>query len=96
MHKAPLTSGQTEAVNLAFDRGGWGVVFSRPDQPFPAVIAVRADNFVVTSASGSITAIDGQPLRLRIDVTARNANNEPIRLTGEAQFRYERVRTSCR
>lgn len=95
MHKAPLTSGETEPVNLAFDGGGWGVVSSRPDQPFPAVIAVRADNFVATSASGSITAIDGLPLRLRIDVTAKNASNESMRLTGEAQFRYERVRTNC-
>ena len=95
MHKAPLTSGQSEPVNLAFDGGGWGIVTSRPDQPFPAVIAVRAENFVATSASGSITAIAGPPLRLRIDVTARNASNETMRLMGEAQFRYERARTSC-
>jgi hypothetical protein len=59
LHKAPLTSGQTEPVDLAFDGGGWGIVSGRPE--FPAVIAVRADNFVATSASGSITAIDGLP-----------------------------------
>ena len=95
MHTAPLASGQTEAVNLAFDGGGWGVVSSRPDQPFPATIAVRAENFVATLASGSITAVEGLPLRLRIDVTARNASNESMRFTGDAQFRYERARTSC-
>ena len=95
MHRAPLASGQTEPVNLAFDGGGWGVVSSRPDSPFPATIAVRAENFVATSASGLITAVVGLPLRLRIDVTARNAGNESMRLTGEAQFRYEQVRTSC-
>jgi hypothetical protein len=95
MHRAPLGSGQTEPVNLAFDGGGWGVVSSRPDQPFPATIAVRAENFVATSASGSITAIVGLPLRLRIDVTATNASGETMRLTGEAQFRYEQARTNC-
>jgi len=94
MHRAPLASGQTEPVNLAFDGGGWGVVSSRPDSPFPATIAVRAENFVATSASGSITAVEGLPLRLRIDVTARNAN-ESMRLTGDAQFKYEQARTSC-
>lgn len=95
MHRAPLASGQSEPVNLAFDGGGWGVVSSRPDSPFPATIAVRAESFVATSASGSITAVEGLPLRLRIDVTARNASNESMRLTGDAQFRYERARTSC-
>ena len=95
MHRAPLTTGQTEPVNQAFDGGGWGIVSSRPDFPFPAVIAVRADNFVATSASGSITAIVGLPLRLRIDVTARNNANESMRLAGDAQFSYERARSSC-
>jgi hypothetical protein len=95
MHRAPLASGQTEPVNLAFDGGGWGVVASRPDSPFSAAIAVRAENFTATSASGSITAVDGLPLRLRIDVAARNASNESMRFTGDAQFRYERARTSC-
>jgi hypothetical protein len=61
----------------------------------PTAIAVRADNFTATTATGSITANPGAPLRLRIDITARNAANETMRLTGDAQFRFEEVRTSC-
>lgn len=93
MHPAPLATNQTEPVNLAFDGGGWGVV--EGNRPFAPVISVRADNFLATSATGSITAVTGTPLRLRIDVTARNAAGETIRLTGDAQFRYEVVRSNC-
>lgn len=93
MHPAPLATNQTEAVNLAFDGGGWGVV--EGNRPLAPVISVRADNFLATSATGSITAIAGTPLRLRIDVTARNAAGETIRVTGDAQFRYEEVRSNC-
>jgi hypothetical protein len=56
---------------------------------------VRADNFTGTSATGTITALDGSPLRLRIDVTTRNAAGETIRLTGEAGFHYEKVTKTC-
>jgi hypothetical protein len=56
---------------------------------------VRAENFLATTAIGSITAISGTPLRLRIDVTARNATGETIRVNGDAQFRYEVVRSNC-
>jgi hypothetical protein len=93
MHRAPLASGETEAVNAAFDGGGWG--FPSTGRALPAAIAVRAENFNASSATGSITAISGTPLRLRIDVTTTNAANETMRLTGEAQFRLEEVTSNC-
>ena len=93
MHAAPLSTGQTEPVDLAFDGGGWGVVPA--PRLFAPTVAVRAENFTATSASGSIVAVTGRPLRLRIDVTARNVTNETMRLTGEAQFEYRRVSSNC-
>lgn len=93
MHPAPLSTGQTEPVNLAFDGGGWGVVPSA--RVFAPTIAVRANNFNATTATGSIFAVTGQPLRLRIDVTAQNAEGETMRITGEAQFEYTKVSSNC-
>src|SRR5687767_6168773 len=93
MHKAPLSSGQIEPVDVAFDGGGWG--FSSTGRTLPAAIAVRAENFNASSATGSVTAMTGTPLRLRIDVTTRSATNETMRPTGEAQFRLEKVTSNC-
>lgn len=93
MHSAPATSGQTEAVSLAFDGGGWGTIAS--PRPFAPTIALRAENFNATSATGSITTVDPKPLKLRVDVTTSNAAGETIKVTGDAQFRYERVSSSC-
>jgi hypothetical protein len=93
MHRAPLASGQSEPVEVAFDGGGWG--FSSTGRALPAAIAVRAENFNASSATGSVTAIASTPLRLRIDVTTRSATNETMRLTGEAQFRLEKVTSNC-
>ena len=93
MHKAPLSSGQAEPVDITFDGGGWG--FSSTGRTLPAAIAVRAENFNASSATGSVTATTGIPLRLRIDVTTRSATNETMRLTGDAQFRLETVTSNC-
>ena len=92
-HTLPLTSGESDGVNFAFDGGGWGAATASRD--IPATIAVRADNFNATAATGTITAISTSPLRLRIDVTVRNASNQTMTLAGEAQFEYERVRSDC-
>ena len=93
MHPAPLSTGQTEPVNLAWDGGGWGVVPSA--RVFAPTVAVRAENFNATTATGSITAVTGQPLRLRIDVTTQSASGETMRLQGEAQFEYRKVTSNC-
>lgn len=92
-HAAPLSTGQTVPVNFAFDGGGWGIVTS--PRPLDPIVAVRAENFSATSATGSITAVTGAPLKLRIDVTARNAAGEEMRLTGDATFEYRKVSSNC-
>ncbi len=92
-HKAPLTNGYTEAVNLSFDGGGWGLLSL--GQNHPAGIALRADNFVATSATGSIRVVSGTPVILRVDVTAKSAINETIRVVGDASFRYEERASGC-
>ena len=92
-HATPLSDGETQQINSAFVGGGWGAN-EVTVAPVPAV-SVRADNFTATSATGTITALDGSPLRLRIDVTTRNAAGETIRLTGEAGFHYEKVTKTC-
>jgi len=92
-HAAPLTTGETQQVNVAFQGGGWG---AQPAAPaFPPAVAVRADNFVATSATGSITALASAPLRLQIDITTANAAGETIRLAGDAGFSYHSVKAIC-
>lgn len=92
-HTAPLAVGDTEPVNFAFDGGGWGAAAA--SRSIPAAIAVRADNFIATEATGTLTVISTTPLRLGIDVTVRNGVNQTMRITGEAQFEYEKVPTNC-
>jgi hypothetical protein len=89
----PLQAGESDAVNFAFDGGGWGA--APASRAIPAAIAVRADNFNANAATGSLTAISTTPLRLKIDVTTRNAANQSMSLTGEAQFEYEKVHSNC-
>jgi len=92
-HAAPLAGGETQQVSVAFAGGGWG---ARPvTSAVPPAVSVRADNFVATSASGSITVLAASPLRLRIDITTANAAGETIRLTGEAGFSYHKVQALC-
>jgi hypothetical protein len=92
-HSAPLAASTSEEVNFAFDGGGWGAATAA--RAILPAIAVRADNFNATAASGTITSVGTSPLRLDIDVTVRNALNQTMRIAGQAQFEYERVRSSC-
>jgi hypothetical protein len=92
-HSAPLDPSASQQVSFAFDGGGWGATTaSRVIQP---AIAVRADNFNATAASGTITTLNKAPLRLGIDITVRNALNQTMRITGEAQFEFQKVHSSC-
>src|SRR5688572_13804681 len=93
MHPAPMSTGQVHPVNLAFDGGGWGIVPS--NREFAAVVSVRANNFLATTASGSIKANNGIPLRLQMDITTQSASGETIHLGGEAIFSYVEVRDNC-
>ena len=92
-HLAPIATGETQAVNLAFSGGGWG---ARPVTGSVApAISLRADNFVATSASGSINVLATAPLRLGIDITTTNAAGETIRVAGDAGFAYHKVQALC-
>jgi hypothetical protein len=92
-HSAPLAATESHEVNFAFDGGGWGATTaSRVIEP---AIAIRGDNFNATAASGTITALSTSPLRLNVDITARDALNQTMRVKGEAQFQYEKVDSSC-
>jgi hypothetical protein len=91
--QAPLRAGDVLAVNSAFDGGGWGTI-SLP-AGVNAQVSVRADNFVATSASGSIQVLAVAPLRLRIDIETSDATNSTIRIRGDASFKYERERVTC-
>jgi hypothetical protein len=91
--QAPLRAGDVLAVNSAFDGGGWGTI-SLP-AGVNAQVSVRADNFVATSASGSIQVLAVAPLRLRIDIETSDATNSTIRIRGDASFKYVRERVTC-
>ena len=91
--QAPLRAGDVLAVNTAFNGGGWGTT-SLP-AGIRAQVSVRADNFVATSASGSIQILAVAPLRLRIDIETGDASNSTIRIRGDASFKYVRERVTC-
>ena len=91
-HAAPITEGTANQVTSVFTGGGWSAA---PFTQSPWAVSINADNFVATTATGTITALDTNPVRLRIDVTANNAAGETMRLTGEAGFQYDVVSASC-
>ena len=92
-HGAPLATGETQQVGVAFSGGGWGAQHAAA-AGVPGV-SVRASNFVATSATGSITALASAPLRLAVDITTANAAGETIRLTGDVGFSYHKVQALC-
>ncbi len=91
--QAPLRAGEVLAVNSAFNGGGWGTI-SLP-AGVRAQVSVRADNFVATSASGSIQILAVAPLRLRMDIETRDTASSIISIRGDASFRYVRERVTC-
>jgi hypothetical protein len=92
-HVAPPASGETQQIGGAFSGGGWGA--QAVGRSVPPSVSVRADNFVATSATGSVTALASSPVRLRIDITASNAAGETMRLAGDAGFSYSKVTAIC-
>ena len=91
--QAPLRAGDVLAVNSAFDGGGWGTI-SLP-AGVRAQVSLRADNFVATSASGSIQILAVAPLRLHLDIETKDAANSTIRIRGDASFKFVRARVTC-
>lgn len=92
-HTVPFSAGETRPVSAAFSGGGWGA--QPTSTQIPTAIALRADNFVATSSTGSIIALAAAPLRLKVDVTTASAAGETIRVTGEVGFSYHKVTALC-
>lgn len=92
-HATPFAVGESRPVSVTFQGGGWGA--QTAGAGLPTAISLRADNFIATSATGSMTALDTAPVRLRIDVTTRNAAGETIRVSGDAGFAYQKVTKPC-
>ncbi|MEO5580202.1 MAG: hypothetical protein ABIR58_06045 [Gemmatimonadaceae bacterium] len=92
-HRASLPAGEVIPIDGAFEGAGWGTGFGRPNSA--GTVGVRASDFVGKSASGALTVLQGLPLRVRIDFTARSASSEVIRISGDAQFQLKTEAVSC-
>ncbi len=92
-HRASLPAGEVIPIDGAFEGGGWGTAFGRPNSA--GTVGVRASDFVATSATGALTVLQGVPLRVRIDFTARSASSEVMRISGDAQFQLTTEAVSC-
>jgi hypothetical protein len=89
----PLGVGDRVPVVAAFEGGGWGTSTASGDAA--ASVSVRADDFVASSASGTVDVLGVAPLRLRLDVTARSAAGATIGIRGELQFSLVRESGPC-
>jgi hypothetical protein len=58
-------------------------------------VSVRADDFVASSASGTVEVLGVAPLRLRLDVTAGSAAGAAMRIRGEVRFSLLRENVPC-
>jgi hypothetical protein len=91
--RTSLAPGEAVPVGAAFDGGGWGIETRPPNAP--ARIAVRAGDFIASSASGTITVLQTAPLELKLDLTAASADGKAIRMLGNARFGLERETGPC-
>jgi hypothetical protein len=89
----PLRAGDQVPVVGAFEGGGWGT--STASREASATVSVRADDFVASSASGTIEVLGVAPLRLRLDVTAGSAAGAAMRIRGEVRFSLLRENVPC-
>jgi hypothetical protein len=92
-HPGRLRLGQVLQVGAVMDSAGWGVL--TPGPPSGALVGVEAGEFVASSAKGSISVLETEPLALRFDVTAADSTGATIRLRGDAQFSARRERRRC-
>ncbi|NUO79319.1 hypothetical protein HUU05_04520 [candidate division KSB1 bacterium] len=90
---APLQRGEVLQITSSFQGGGWGR-FSLPNGE-RAQVSVRAENFVATSASGTMQVLQVAPLVLRLEITATDTSNATIQIRGDASFRFVREQAPC-
>ncbi len=70
--------------------GGWGVASGSGAQ-----VSLLDGEFQATSATGTITILETQPLRVRLEVTATEADGASRTLSAAMSFSHSRVRTNC-
>ncbi|MGE0553302.1 MAG: hypothetical protein AB7R55_07715 [Gemmatimonadales bacterium] len=88
----PGSIGAGQRVPLsAFQGGGWGTLTSGSG----GLLAWRDGDFEATSVSGTLTVLEREPLRLRLDFTAGAASGQSRTVDVTASFRYERTRVGC-
>lgn len=88
----PGSIGAGQSVPLsAFQGGGWGTLASGS----LGLLAWRDGDFEATSVTGTLTVLEREPLRLRLDFTARGPSGQTRSADVTASFRYERTRVSC-
>lgn len=80
---ADPAEGDVLTVSGAFDGGGWG--FLSAPTPGPR-LAARIGAFTATSASGTLTVLETEPLRLSADVIVADAQGISYRFAGQMVF----------
>jgi len=91
--QAPVAAGDVLPVDQTFDGAGWGVFALGSGARIAA--SVRAGDYVATAVTGTVEVLAVAPLRLRLDLTARDAGGATIRVRGDASFSFERTPTAC-
>jgi hypothetical protein len=89
----PLRAGDQVPVVGAFEGGGWGA--TTVSRAAAASVSIRADDFVATSASGTVEVLGVAPLRLRLDITGSTATGATTRIRGELRFSFVREDAPC-
>lgn len=90
---APVSSGEVLSVGSTYDGAGWG----RFDLPGGTKIAasVRDGAFLATSVTGTVEVLAVMPLRLRLDLTAGDASNATLHISGDATFTFVQEPAAC-
>jgi len=91
--RAPLAPGDVLPVSTTVDGAGWGT-FDLP-QGTDVVVSLRAGSYVAVTASGTVRVLAVAPLRLRLDLTGRDAAGDPVRVRGDALFAFVSEPSPC-
>jgi hypothetical protein len=90
---APVAAGDVLTVGSTYGGAGWGV-FDLPGGTRLAA-GIRAGEFAAVEVSGTAEVLEVSPLRLRLDLTGRDAADAVVRVQGDASFRYQSGPPSC-
>jgi hypothetical protein len=93
VHAGSLRRGDVLRVAGVQDGGGWAVM--PRVAPDSALVGVEAGEFAATAASGTIAVLETEPLAMRFDVTVRDSAGAVVRVRGDAQFSFRRMRQPC-